>query len=114
MKDCVLKVEFENGSMGVQMKGSTVDLVTASIAIVRGLYTSLTNAHGGKVAAMMFRSAIAEGLPFDDSNFDEHREECEDEEALASKMKAEKAKRQLGDIVSLLLNKDKQDEGKED
>lgn len=110
MADCKIEMTFEDGALGVKMQGSSMSLVAGCVTMVRAMYTSLVDAHGGDLAQLMFRAFVEGGLPFDDEHFDERREQCEDGEELERKLKAVKAKKQLADIVELLVN----NEGKEE
>ena len=110
-KNCRIEVTFDDGHIGVKMQGTTMDLVAGYVTIVRAMYESLGDSNGGKLAQIMFRSFVENGMPFDDENFTEdERERCESEDELDEKLKAAKAKKQLADIVELLVKAD----GKED
>ena len=110
MANCKIELKFEDGALGVSMAGTTMELIAGCVIIVHGLYTSLDNANGGEVAQLMFKSLVESGIPFDDDSFDEVREECENPEELEQKMQTKKAKKQLGQIVEMLMKNSKEDE----
>ena len=93
MAECEIKVTFEDGSIGVQMKGGSMDLIAGCVTMVRAMYISLGDAHGCDLAQIIFKHFVQDGVPFDDKNFKEdRREECESSEELEEKMKASRAK----------------------
>lgn len=109
--NCRIEITFEDGHLGVKMQGTTMDLVAGCVTMVRAMYESIGDSNGGKIAQIMFRSFIESGMPFDSENFTEdEREKCESEDELDEKMKAAKAKKQLADIVELLVKGDMEEE----